>query len=132
MKTLIYKPIDKIEIEEYVADDFLTDPDEDYKEIFEGFTERINQPIKINSIRDTLDKLEQNGASHVTIHYHGDHRAYELYGQHVSIASQEEIDIYKRKDDEYRIKFLKDKIDNLIKEKELYENAIKKIIFDQK
>ena len=131
MNTIIFKPIKQLDVDEInldIIDDILGDSDEDHNEIYEGFTRHTNEPIKIDRAIDILNQLKEDGANYVAIHYHTDHQGYEFYAQHISIATQKEIDLAKQRDVEYRIQYLKDKIKAIDKEKLQLEEGLKKIL----
>ena len=53
------------------------------------YTEEVD-PIKIDLLKKLIERAEKAGASHMKLHYHTDHRSYNVYGLKVRCATNEE------------------------------------------
>ena len=134
MKTIIFIPTVHTNTEDLmslVESDILgqVSEDDNHDEIYVGNTNQVNDPIKIDDLITTLNDLKDKGGNYVSIDYHSDHREYELDGQEIRLATQEEIDDEERRRIESDIKVINDRI----KENERYriglENALKKRLY---
>ena len=132
MKTLIQKPIIHINSEE-LPDQMRVDilgrnyDNKPYNEIYDGNTNQLNDPIKIDVLRKFLDQLEEAGANYVSIDYHTDHQELELDGLFVGLASQEEIDLNIQKDKDFQIKFTKERIQQYSTQLRLFEKKLQEL-----
>jgi len=130
METIIFKPVEHVTTDDLISlivSDILQPNsfEDEYKEIYDGVTNQMNDPIKIDDLIMMLVDLKTLGANYVSIDYHTDHREYELDGQEVRLATQEEIDDHIRKDKQFQIDFIIKKIEQLDTEKFLFENKLK-------
>ena len=134
MKTIIQKPILHINSEELphmIRVDLLgVDYDNhynDYKEIYDGNSARLNDPIKIDTLRKYLDQLEAEGANYVSIDFHTDHQELELDGIYIGLATPEEIIFHEQKDKDFQINFIKEKIEQHSDQLRLFKNKLQKL-----
>lgn len=129
MDTIITKPIIKIntdELDMMMIEDILGEV-EDRNEIYKGNTMFLNDPIKIDTLRKYLDTLETNGANYVAINYHEDHREYEFDGLNVGIASQDDIDLYSKEQQEKEITQIKSRLTYHSSEVKILEDRLKEL-----
>ena len=133
MKTVIQKPIIHINSEDLPSElngDILGNYDDECKEIYDGNTAHLNDPIKIDVLRKYLDQLEEAGANYVSIDFHTDHRELELDGIFVGIATPEEVIFHEQKDKEFQIKFTKDRIKDYEKSLTQFQKKLKELSGD--
>lgn len=131
LKTLIVKQILHINTEDV---DFLTQNDffgedfeDDYSEIYKGESKYLNTAIKIDTLRKHLDQLEQAGSNYVSIEYNTDHKEYELDGQLIALATQEEIDEENNKEEDFKKKYIQEQLSKMEKDRKYLEDALKNL-----
>jgi hypothetical protein len=128
MKTIIYKPVQHVNTDDLpylIQDDILgKDFEDDHDDIYEGNTNRVNDPIKIDDLIMMLVDLKTLGANYVSIDYHTDHREYELDGQEVRLATQEEIDEHIRKDKQYQIDTINLRLRDLAEQTKVFNRKL--------
>jgi hypothetical protein len=136
MKTFIVKPILHIDSEELdfeMREDIFgkgfdeEDENINHREIYEGNTKYFNTAIKIDTLKKYLNKLVKAGANYVSIHYHTDHVEYELDGQLITLATQEEIDEYDEKENDYKKKYFQERLLKIEKDRKFVEDSLKKM-----
>lgn len=121
MKTIIFIPTVHINTDILGQDDV----ENDHNEIYIGDTNRVNDPIKIDDLIMILNGLKDEGSNYVSIDFHTDHLEYELDGQIIRLATQEEINEQERKDKQFKIDFCKKQIDNASRTKANFEQELK-------
>jgi hypothetical protein len=82
-------------------------------------------PIRIDRMIEILQRLKDNGSTHVQIEDHCDHHGYEISGFEIRLSTQEEITEYdnkmnRKKNTENKISELKNQIDRLVEEYQKY------------
>jgi len=134
MKTIIQKPIIHINSEylpSEIITDILGDAEEEHLEIYDGNTNRMNDPIKIDVLRHYLDQLEEKGANYVSIDFHTDHQELELDGIHIALATTEETLFHEQKDKGFQINFIKDRIKDYNTSLKNFEQQLKLLTGDE-
>lgn len=119
--------INSEELPHMIRVDFLGEDYEDYNDIYDDITKRLNDPINIDSLRKYLDTLEKAGANYVSIDFHTGHQELELDGVLIELASQEDIDLEKQRDKEYQIRMVKNKIVEYSSTLKQFENKLKEL-----
>lgn len=130
MKTIVQKPILHINSENLPSEiiaDILGDAEIEHLEIYDGNTNQLNDPIKIDVLRSLLNQLEEKGANYVAIEYHTDHQELELDGILITTATPEEILLHEQQDREYQIKFTKERITQYSSQLSLFEKKLKEL-----
>lgn len=133
MNTIIVKPIIDIKVDDLdiiMMEDILGVDYEDFEDksvIYEGNTSRLNDPIKISELMEHLQYFQGKGANYVSILYHTDHRGYELDGQEIRLATQQEVDDRNLKDKNFQIDYIKRQLKKLETDKVDLEKALKRM-----
>lgn len=83
------------------------DTNSDFVELLKGNPEVINEPIKIDTLIESLQQLKEKGSTHVSLGYHCDHIAYEMTGYKIYHSTEEQINVHKEKVNARREKNLK-------------------------
>jgi hypothetical protein len=130
MKTIIQKPILHLRSEYLPAEiiaDILGDTEVEHDEIYEGNTNLLNDPIKIDVLRHYLDQLEERGANYVAIDYHTDHQELELDGIFITTATPEEVIFHEQKDKDFQITTIKNRMTEYKVQLELFVKKLKEL-----
>lgn len=132
MKTISQKHVTHINSEELpymIKVDLLGEDydDIDFNEIYDDKTLHINEPIKIDSLRNLLNELEEKGANYVAIDYHTDHQEYELDGVRIELASEQEIKEREEKEKNIQMNHLKEKINSLSIDLARFKSKLKEL-----
>jgi vacuolar-type H+-ATPase subunit I/STV1 len=101
--------------------------EEDFNEIYKDKANNLNTPIKIDTLREHLNLLEKKGANFVSIMYHPDHIEYELDGQLVREATQEEINEHTLKQKEFQLTQIKKRIAELEEQTKQFKNKLNEL-----
>jgi hypothetical protein len=132
MKTIIFKPTVHINTDDLISlieSDILgqEDVDDDHNEIYEGNTIYVNDPIKIDDLIMILNGLKDEGSNYVAIDFHSDHREYEIDGQEIRLATQEEIDAEELRVKESDMKIINDRLVQNERDRVGLEKALDKL-----
>ena len=96
MKTIIFKPIHSIKTEMELIEEFLSENDDDHNEVYDGNTELLNDPIKIDNLIHHLETLKLNGATYTSISFNDVDMTYTLDGQIVELLPPISVTQFKR------------------------------------
>lgn len=79
-----------------------------------------SEPIEIDRLISILQDLKKSGANYVMLESNCDHQGYDIEGYYITLATQEEIDMFlnltsskKKKNKDLEIKRLKEKLKKL-------------------
>ena len=125
MKTIIFIPTVHINTEDLMSlvEADILDHDYEHNEIYEGNTNQVNDPIKIDDLITILNGLKDEGSNYVSIDFHHDHREYELDGQIIRLATQEEINDEKRKRIESDLRVITNRLEQNERDRILWKNT---------
>lgn len=132
MKTIIFIPTVHTNTEDLmslVESDILgqVSEDDNHDEIYVGYSNQFNDPIKIDDLITTLNDLKDKGSNYVSIDYHSDHRVYELDGQEIRLATQEEINDEKRKRIESDLRVITNRLEQNERDRIAMEKYLKEL-----
>lgn len=130
METIIFKPIHSIyifDLDAELINNILGEWTPDRNEIYEGNTNNLNDPIKIDTLRKYLDVLEEKGSNYVAIDVKPDHRGLDIDGVFITLATQEEIDLHKQKDKDFQLNFCKERVNVLSTELKRFQDKLKEL-----
>jgi hypothetical protein len=83
--------LDHMIIEEFGFDEKVYD---NVVEIKEGIADVNTEPININTLIESLNKMKMQGCTHVTLDYHFDHIGYDMSGFKITEATIAERDSF--------------------------------------